>query len=94
MPDVRYDYPLTPGSLVLDCGGYKGEFALKVLERYGCQVAVFEPISEFVSTIRETLKKWRANVEIVHAAIGGSERREAFHIQNDSTGIFAGSPRI
>jgi len=44
---LRLDYPLSQGSIVLDVGGYHGDFAAAVYERYGCKVYIFEPVPEF-----------------------------------------------
>lgn len=44
---LRLDYPLTKESIVFDVGGYQGDFAAAVYERYGCKVYVFEPVPEF-----------------------------------------------
>ena len=44
---LRLDYPLTPESLIFDIGGYHGDFAAAVNERYGCKVYIFEPVPSF-----------------------------------------------
>lgn len=44
---LRLDYPLNQDSIVIDVGGYVGDFAASLVERYGCQVFVFEPHPEF-----------------------------------------------
>ena len=35
-----------------------------------------------------------SNVTILNAGLGGSMRVENFHVQNDSTGIYAGAPDV
>lgn len=44
---LRMNYPLTADSVVLDLGGYHGDFAAAIHEKYGCQIYVFEPVSQF-----------------------------------------------
>lgn len=44
---LRLDYPLNEQSTVWDVGGYKGDFAAQIHERYGCRVFVFEPVPAF-----------------------------------------------
>lgn len=44
---LRLDYPLTKESIVFDLGGYHGDFAAAIHERYGCKVYIFEPVPEF-----------------------------------------------
>lgn len=50
----RYDYPLTKDSVVVDAGGYRGEFAIGIASRYGCKVISYEPLF---------IKEFRANTE-------------------------------
>jgi FkbM family methyltransferase len=44
---LRLAYPLTRESVVWDLGGYQGDFAASVHERYGSKVVVFEPVPSF-----------------------------------------------
>ena len=41
------DYPLNASSLVLDVGGYLGDYADAVSKKFGCRVILFEPIPSF-----------------------------------------------
>lgn len=44
---LRLDYPLGPESTVIDLGGYRGDFAFNINEKYGCYVHLYEPVQEF-----------------------------------------------
>lgn len=44
---LRLNYDLTPGSLVFDLGGFKGQWTRAIFSRYGCNVCVFEPVPQF-----------------------------------------------
>lgn len=85
--EMRYDYPLTPDSLVVDCGGYKGDFAVKINEKYGCRICVFEPIKEFCDEIRNRING-NPKIELYNHAIGRSNRKEIICISDNSTGFF------
>jgi FkbM family methyltransferase len=39
----RYEYDLRIGDTVIDLGAYKGEWAEKIYEKYGCKIIVVEP---------------------------------------------------
>lgn len=39
---LRLDYPLNENSLVIDVGGYIGDFANKIRRKYNCYVIIFE----------------------------------------------------
>lgn len=89
--ELRLTYPLTPESVVIDAGGYKGDWAAEILRRYGCKVHVYEPVREFYARIAE---RFAGNRNIVLRDVGLSDRNTVaeFGIQNDSTGRFADSP--
>lgn len=87
----RYDYPcLTPDSVVIDAGGYEGNFARTIADKYHCHIVVFEPVMRFANAIRNRLAS-HPKVRVLPCALGGSDRMDTFHVQNDSSGVFAGS---
>lgn len=45
---LRYEYDLTPDSIVIDLGAYQGEWANEIHARYGCQVTGVEP-TEYIN---------------------------------------------
>lgn len=44
---LRLDYSLNSDSVVWDLGGYHGDFAAQINQRYSCRVFVFEPMPAF-----------------------------------------------
>lgn len=44
---LRTNYDLNQDSVVLDIGGYAGDFAHEMNQKYGCRVLVFEPMPRF-----------------------------------------------
>lgn len=63
---LRQEYDLGPGSLVLDVGGFEGQWASDIVARYGCEVHVFEPVPDFAERIRTRFA--RNPLVTVHAA--------------------------
>lgn len=59
---LRLDYPLDENSLVLDVGGYKGEFASAMTRKYNCFIHTFEPIPDFYRIIKE---KFASNNKVI-----------------------------
>jgi len=45
--NLRFNYPLTSESIVFDLGGYKGDFAASIYDKYKCYVYIFEPIKKY-----------------------------------------------
>jgi FkbM family methyltransferase len=84
---LRYDYDLTPDSLVLDLGGYEGQWASDLYARRRCRIEVFEPVTKFAAAIAE---RFRHNPDIrVHTlALGGSTRTETLSIAGASSSAY------
>lgn len=55
-------YPLTDTSVVFEVGGYKGDWASKVIEKYDCYVSIFEPIESFYTAI---VDKFKSNKKVL-----------------------------
>lgn len=87
--EIRYEYPLTPDSVVLDCGGYEGTFAEEISRRYDCHVHVLEPVSVFFDRAIERLKN-KPKVTVYLLGIGGKTEAVQFHIKGNMTGAFTG----
>jgi FkbM family methyltransferase len=85
----RFDYDLTPDSIVLDLGGYEGQWASDLYARRRCLIHVFEPVSRFAADIRE---RFRDNPDItVHAfALGNGDRTETIHLRGASSSLYKG----
>lgn len=58
---LRLDYPLSSDSVVLDLGGYHGDFAADIHAKYGCSVYIFEPVPEFYD---HCVNRFRGNTKI------------------------------
>lgn len=54
---LRLDYDLNEASVVFDVGGYQGDFADKISNRYNCHVFVFEPSKDFYDACVERFEK-------------------------------------
>ena len=54
---LRLNYDLSESSLVVDLGGYMGDFADNIHKKYGCKVLVFEPNPNFFEKCKERFQK-------------------------------------
>lgn len=50
---LRLDYPLTSDSIVFDLGGFEGEWAAAIYNKYRSHVLVFEPVESFHNAIAD-----------------------------------------
>jgi FkbM family methyltransferase len=77
---LRLDYPLDPISVVFDLGGYHGDFAQAMHERYGCTVYLFEPVPRFY---RHCVERFQGNPVIRCFNFGLAAQDGTLSISND-----------
>lgn len=80
----RFAYALQPASLVLDVGGYEGQWASDLYSRYRCRIVVFEPVTEFARSIATRFAHNDA-IEVLPFGLGGSSRTEIIHVRGASS---------
>jgi FkbM family methyltransferase len=84
--ELRLDYPLTPDSLVVDVGGYLGDFADDIVRRYDSRVEVFEPIATFGEQIKSRLNG-NPKVKVHDFGLAASTRTERISLASESSSI-------
>lgn len=72
---LRLDYDLGPEALVMDAGGYRGNWSADVFCRFACRIEVFEPVRAFADGIE---RRFAANPSVtVHRyGLAGQDRRD------------------
>jgi len=92
----RYLYNLNPDSLVIDGGGYHGNWFAQMFNLYACNIQVFEPAIGFYCecTKRAYEIELESEVKKIHCfnkGLWATNCELKFRIRGDSTGIFADS---
>ncbi len=82
----RYDYDLSSDSLVIDLGGYKGQWASDIYARYTCRVLIFEPVKEFAEKIERRFKN-NPRIEVFHLALGANRRQAIIALGDDGSSV-------
>jgi len=77
---LRLDYPLQEDSVVFDLGGYKGDFAAAIHERYKCKVFLFEPVLAFYQVCAN---RFKGNPKIACFHFGLSSAEGEFYISDE-----------
>lgn len=88
--NMRFNYDLDEKSLVLDFGGYEGQWTSDIFSRYLCNIVIFEPIDSFASKVRERFKL-NNKIEVCEYGLGSSSRTETINISADSSSTFGKS---
>jgi FkbM family methyltransferase len=82
----RLEYNLNQNSIVIDLGGYKGQFASDIHSKYLCKVLVFEPIKSYFELIQDRFKK-NSYIDAFNFALGEKDKADFFYMDNDGTSI-------
>lgn len=88
--ELRFNYDLNKHSVVLDLGGYEGQWSSDLFSRYGCKIFIFEPVSSFAERIRKRFYN-NDQIKLYPFGLGGSSRRELIHISADGSSLFSRS---
>jgi FkbM family methyltransferase len=77
--------------LVIDAGGYRGDWAAQMAAHYGCRIIVVEPVSEFYQDI---VCRFAGNdrIQVLHAALGRTKGSVRITVAADSSSIFGEGP--
>lgn len=84
---LRLNYNLNENSIVIDGGGYKGEWASDIFEKYKCTIHIFEPVKKFYDIIKE---KFNGNdkVYVHNYGLSNMDRSVDISIENDASSIY------
>ena len=86
---MRLDYDLSADSVVLDLGGFEGQWASDIFSRYMCRVLVCDPVPEFASRIRARFAR-NPKISTFVVGLGGRTRIERLFLASDGSSIVAG----
>lgn len=85
--NLRLDYDLTQDSIVLDVGGFEGEFAYAIHEKYGCNVYIFEPHPGYLATLVDRFLD-HPKIKIFPYGLSDKSGVEIFSSAGDATSFF------
>lgn len=87
---LRIDYPLDENSIVFDLGGYHGNWAEKIYEKYQCQIYIFEPIPKLCYGL---IKKFQGEkkIKIYNFGVSDSDKLIEIALLNDGSSFYVES---
>lgn len=89
MEPERLHYDLTKDSLVMDLGGYRGDFAAEIHNKFGCRILVFEPMTIYASGIMKRLNELGADATVYPYGLADSSLTMDIALAGDRTSAFA-----
>ena len=84
---LRLDYDLNTASVVLDVGGFEGQWASDLYSKYNSKIYVFEPVSVFYEKINERFSR-NTNIKVYGFGLAGKTRKQAISLTGDASSIF------
>jgi len=86
---LRLNYNLTQNSLVIDAGGYKGEWSKSIFDRYGCNLIIFEPVSKYFDIINQKFIG-EEKISVIKRGLSNEDKEIVIFDSEDSSSIFWG----
>ncbi|HMP30953.1 MAG TPA: FkbM family methyltransferase [Saprospiraceae bacterium] len=87
---LRYSYDIDTNSLVFDVGGYKGEWAEKIFNKYHCYIYIFEPVKSFYNEICLKFAK-NEKIKVFNFGLSHHSQKLMISINDDKSSIFSKS---
>ena len=87
---LRSNYNMGKDSIIIDAGGYHGDFAEIMTCKFNCRVDVFEPITQYAETIRTRFRS-NDNINVVQAGLGASQKEDFINVEGVASTLFNGS---
>jgi len=83
----RLQYDLNASSIVLDLGGYEGQWASDIYSRYCCTVHVFEPVQAYAENIQRRFAG-NAHIQVYPFGLGATNTEIQIGLSNDGSSVF------
>ncbi len=84
---LRLNYDLDANSIVMDLGGYEGEWSADIYCKYASKIMIFEPNQAFCENIQNKFLK-NQNVQIFNFGLANTDRLEKLSLMDNSSSIF------
>lgn len=83
---LRLDYDLNENSIVIDGGGYKGEWSNNISNKYDCIIHIFEPVTEYYNLITERFKN-NDKIHVHKYGLSNTNKTVDIYLSNDGSSV-------
>lgn len=81
---------VSSSDVVIDCGGYHGDWTEEMLKLYGCQVYVFEPVPDIFQHLSQKFEK-NERVFLKRKGIGCEDKTVKISLLDNASSLFKSS---
>ena len=82
------NYPLDEDSVVLDVGGYKGNWSASILDKYNPYICIFEPVKEFYEVCKNRFKD-NPKITVLNYGFSNKHEEQTICLCNDASAVSA-----
>jgi FkbM family methyltransferase len=83
----RLDYDLRPDSVVLDVGGYEGQWSSDIYARYRCKIHIFEPVPSYADFIEKRFSR-NPDIQLHRCGLAAQAGEVAFAVDGASSSAY------
>lgn len=83
----RLKYDLDDTSVVIDLGGYQGQWASDIFGMYRCEVHVFEPVPHFANEIRQRFLR-NPKIHVHDFGLADKDGTVTMHLASDGSSVY------
>ena len=84
---LRLNYDLNADSIIIDVGGYEGQWASDIFGKYLSQIYIFEPIEVFADGIKQRFEK-NERLHIFPVGLGAKTRSQNISLNKNESSLF------
>ncbi|MBA4240174.1 MAG: hypothetical protein C0448_05580 [Sphingobacteriaceae bacterium] len=81
---LRYEYSLNQDSIVVDVGGYEGDFASELFSRYLSTIFVFEPVKKYVNYLNKRFAG-NSSIKTIPYGLGAKNETLKIHVMDEAS---------
>lgn len=86
--NFRLNYDIVDSDIVMDLGGYKGDWTKRIFEKYNCNVLIFEPVEDFYEEIKNKFSE-EEKVKAFKFGLGPKNSSENIFLSGDSSSMIS-----
>ena len=83
----RLQYDLSEKDIVIDLGGYEGQWASDIFSMYCCQIYIFEPVPEYAKNIQKRFQK-NKHMKIYQFGLASDNINTKISVTGDSSSSY------
>ncbi len=89
----RLQYDLSEQSIVIDLGGYEGQWSSDIFSMYCCQIYIFEPVPEFAENIKRRFSR-NPHISVHQFGLAGNDTTTSISVTGDSSSRYKNSEQM